>query len=109
MEVTVDPVGHFDSQTGGATVTGTVTCTGDDVEFSFLDVQLRQRVGRVVISGFGSTDFACDGTTHEWSVEIISENGVFKGGKAANVTFAAACNAFDCGEAFVETTIQLKK
>jgi hypothetical protein len=107
VEMTVDPVGHFDSQTGTATITGTITCSGD-TEFTFIDVQLRQRVGRLIVSGFGSTEFACDGTTHDWSVEVIGDNGVFKGGKTATVVFGVACGAFDCGEASVESTVQLK-
>jgi uncharacterized protein DUF6299 len=108
VEMTVDPVGHFDSRTGTATISGTVTCTGE-LEFSELDVDLRQRVGRVVISGFGFTDFPCDGATHDWSVEVIGQNGLFKGGKAAAVTVAFACGVFDCGTSFVESTVQLKK
>lgn len=108
VDATVDPVGHFNSSTGSATITGTVTCTGE-IEFSELDVDLRQRVGRVVISGFGITDFPCDGATHEWSVEVFGQNGLFKGGKAAAVTVAFACSVFDCGTAFIESTVQLKK
>jgi uncharacterized protein DUF6299 len=108
VEITVDPVGHFDSRTGTATVSGTVTCTGE-AQFTELDVDLRQRVGRVVISGFGITDFACDGATHAWSVEVFGQNGLFKGGKAAAVTVAFACGVFDCGTAIAEATIQLKK
>lgn len=108
VEITVDPVGHFNSRTGSATISGTVTCTGE-VEFTELDVDLRQRVGRVVISGFGIGDFPCDGTSHEWSVEVFGQNGLFKGGKAAAVTVAFACGAFECGTAFVESTVQLKK
>ncbi|HEX5039797.1 MAG TPA: DUF6299 family protein [Candidatus Limnocylindria bacterium] len=107
VEMTVDRVGHFDSRSGSATITGTITCSGE-TEFTSIDVQLRQRVGRLIINGFGSTDFACDGTTHDWSVEVIGDNGVFKGGKAATVVFGVACGAFDCGEASAETTVQLK-
>jgi hypothetical protein len=108
VEVTVNPTALFDSATGVATVGGTVTCTGD-VVFSFLDVELRQSVGRFIISGFGSTDFPCDGMTHAWSVEIAPQNGLFKGGKAAALTFAVACDALDqCGESFQEVTVRLK-
>ncbi len=40
VAVTVDPVGHF-TKSGSAIVSGTITCTGTNVEFSFIDVQLR--------------------------------------------------------------------
>lgn len=107
IEVSVDPVGQFDAKTGSATVHGTVSCTGV-ADFAALDVQLRQSVGRFVVSGFGSTDFACDGTTQPWSVEVLPDNGLFKGGRTASVTVAFACGPFDCGEASVERRIMLR-
>ncbi len=57
VAVTVDPVGHF-TKSGSAIVSGTVTCTGTNVDFAFIDVQLQQRVGRAVINGFGSIDIS---------------------------------------------------
>jgi hypothetical protein len=107
IDVTVDPVGHF-TKSGSAVVSGTVTCAGENIEFAFLDVQLRQRVGRAVVSGFGSTDLLCDGDTHDWSVEVIADNGIFKGGHAATVVFALACDPIFCGEGFAEETIHLR-
>ena len=107
IEVTVDPVGQFDSRTGSATVSGTVTCTGDSNP-GFLDVQLRQRAGRVIISGSGGTGFACDGTTQEWTIEIFGDNGLFKGGRAEVLAFAIACGEVFCGETFQETTVHLR-
>jgi hypothetical protein len=107
VNVTVDPVGHF-TQAGSAIVGGTVMCSGTNIEFAFLDVQLRQRVGRVVINGFGSIDLLCDGETHDWSVEVFADNGIFKGGRAATLVFALACDPIFCGEAFEEATIKLR-
>jgi len=109
VDVTVDPVAHFDSRTGSATVTGTVTCSGDAFD-TFVEVQLRQRVGRFIISGFGgSSGFTCDGTSQSWSAEIVADNGLFRGGKAANVTVAFACGPFECGTDFEETTVRLRR
>jgi hypothetical protein len=106
VDLTVDPTGTFNAQTGSATITGTVTCTGQ-VDFAFIDIELRQRVGRFVVSGFGSTDFTCDGTTQSWSVEVFGFNGQFKGGQAVAVTSAIACG-FDCGFDFEEATVRLR-
>ena len=107
IDLTVDPIGHK-TRFGSAIVSGTVTCTGTNVEFSFIDVQLQQRVGRFTISGFGSIDLLCDGETHEWSVEVFADNGLFKGGHAAAITFAVACDPFFCAEAFEEATVKLQ-
>ena len=105
VDVTVDPIGQFTSA-GSAIISGTVTCEGT-ADFTEIDVELRQRVGRVLITGFGFTDFVCDGATHTWSVEVFGSNGLFKGGQAASVTTAFACG-FDCGADFEETTVRLR-
>lgn len=108
VDITVNPVGHFNARTGSATITGAVACTGA-ADFAFLEVSLRQTVGRFVISGFGSAEFLCDGTTQPWSVEVLADNGVFKGGRAVSVTFAVACGFFECGEDFEERTVMLRR
>jgi hypothetical protein len=108
IDVTVDPVGTFDPHTGSATISGTVVCSSD-AEFAFIDVELRQDVGRFVISGFGSVDVVCDGTSQSWSVEVFGDNGLFKGGHAVAVTFALACGALDCGTDFDEQTVKLRR
>ena len=108
VDVTVDPVGHFQSKTGMATISGTVTCTGG-TDFAGIEVSLRQSVGRFIVSGFGSTEFACDGTTQAWSVDVFPDNGTFKGGRTASVTIAFACGPFDCSEDVEETTVKLRK
>jgi hypothetical protein len=107
VDVTVDPRGEFDSHTGAATVHGTVTCTGA-AEFTEIGVELRQRAGRVIITGSGFTSFPCDGTTHRWTVEVFGQNGLFKGGKADSLTFATACRPFECGTDSEQVTVRLK-
>jgi hypothetical protein len=107
LDITVDPVGQFNND-GSATVSGTVTCIGEAFD-TFIEVDLRQRVGRLFISGFGSTSFSCDGTTQAWSVDVFADNGLFKGGRTASVTFGAACGALDCGADFEEATIKLRR
>jgi hypothetical protein len=108
IEVAVDPIGTF--HTGGsATISGTVTCSGD-VEFSFVDLQLTQSVGRFSVTGFGSAeDFVCDGTAQPWTVEVFASNGQFKGGRALAAATAVACDALGCAEDFEETRVRLRR
>lgn len=108
VDVTVDPTGTFDAQTGSATITGTVTCTGT-ADFAYMEVQLRQTVGRFTVSGYGFIDFACDGTTQPWSIVVLPDNGLFKGGRSVAVTFAVACGIFACGEDFEEAIVRLRR
>lgn len=107
LTLTVNPRGSFDSHTGGAVISGTITCTGE-AEFTFIDVFVRQKTGRLFIDGSGFIEgFTCDGTTQAWSADIFPFNGVFKGGRAITVTFAVACGPFMCGEGFDESVVQL--
>ena len=107
VDITLDPVGTFNSQTGTATISGTITCDADAFAFIFADV--RQAVGRLVtISGSGFTELPCDGTSQSWSMEIVPQSGQFKGGRAMTVAFGQACG-FACGNDQEEATIRLSK
>jgi hypothetical protein len=109
MTLTVNKSGQFNSKTGSATISGTVTCSGGPVDFSEIDVFIRQVVGRFFIDGSGFIEgFTCDGTSQIWSVEVFGFNGTFRGGKAATVTFAIACGEFLCGTGYDESVVQLK-
>jgi hypothetical protein len=109
IDLTVNKTGQFNSKTGSATISGTVTCTGGPVDFSEIDVSVRQTVGRIFIDGGGFIEgFACDGSTQPWSAEVFGFNGKFKGGKALTATFAFACGTFLCGDGFQERVVQLK-
>lgn len=106
VDVTIDPIGHFDSKTGTVTLTGTIAC--DDGAFASLDASVRQPVGRFVVSGYGFTEVACDGTAQSWSMEVFGESGQFKGGTADAVVFGWACT-FDCGFDMQEASIRLRR
>lgn len=106
VDIAVDPVGSFDSRTGAATITGTITCSADAV--AFIEAQVRQAVGRFTVNGYGVTDLLCDGTEQAWSMEVIGENGQFKGGKALSVAFGLACD-LECNVDVEEATIRLRK
>jgi len=107
VDITVNPVASFNSRTGSVRVSGTATCTGDP-DFTTVETSLSQQVGRFTVRGFGISDIVCDGTPRTWSVEVLPDNGKFAGGKAASVSFAIACGAFECGFDFEERTVQLR-
>jgi hypothetical protein len=108
LDITVDRFGTVNHQTGAATISGTYTCSNGD--FLGVSVEARQTVGRFIISGFGFFEEAgaCDGTSHPWSAEIISQNGKFAGGKSLALTFAYSCGALECSTSYVEQTVQLR-
>ena len=107
IDVTVNPTGTFNKQAGTATISGTVTCSGG-ADFAFLEVQLSQTAGRLIIRGFGGTEVTCDGLVRPWSLQVLGQNGIFAGGQALSVTTATACGKFACGVDFEERNIKLK-
>lgn len=112
IDVTVDPVASVD-RSGVARLTGSVTCTSDDLNALVYTVEgeLTQRVGRFKIRGYFFIElFApCDGQPVAWTAFVAGDNGTFAGGKAANVTFAFGCGSFDCGFGYTEATVQLRR
>jgi hypothetical protein len=109
LSYTVAPTASFDPATGSATIHGTVLCSGA-VDFAFLQTEAKQKVGRGVVYGFGDTEIVCDGTTHNWSAEVLPVLGTkFAGGKAATVSLAFACGPIFCTDSFQEFQVQLKR
>jgi len=89
-------------------VSGTVTCSGV-IDFSLVQVELHQAVGRGEVAGFGSMDVRCDGTARPWSVEVFpSAPGTkFSGGKAASLSIAVACGPLQCAFDFQQHQVRL--
>ena len=82
--ITVEPTATFDAQSGSATVTGTYAC-GDSSGFTFIEVVVRQSVGRVSTvtgSAFAEVAECIPGATGTWAAEVFPSNGEFRGGKA---------------------------
>jgi hypothetical protein len=106
--VTANPVGRFDRPTGVATITGTYTCTAADSVF--VSGFLQQDLGRFTVDGsFNFLDRGtCDGTTRDWSIDVVPENGTFSGGKALATVFVTVCGPFQCFSDLVEQTVQLR-
>jgi hypothetical protein len=95
---TVDRTGKVVQRQGVATLTGTIACSAvpDDV---FVELTLRQRVGKYVIRAFSGFDASgCGPEPMPWSAEFVADNGRFGGGKVDLDVFAAACDPLQCGE-----------
>ncbi|MEN3613611.1 hypothetical protein AAH979_29195 [Plantactinospora sp. ZYX-F-223] len=107
IDVTLDPQGRVDPRTGVAQVSGTVTCrvTG----WTMIRGVLRQRVGRLIISGgFASEVPVCDGTPRRWAADVTGENGIFAGGRATARVDAEGCpDALSCFSDVAEGTLRL--
>jgi hypothetical protein len=111
IDVTVSKFGTVD-KSDQVRISGTVRCESTDGSGTIFDLygEMRQRVGRLNILGFFYTElgFACDGESHAWEAYAIGENGVFRGGKSATVSFAFGCTDL-CNEGYAEAVVQLKR
>lgn len=112
VAITVNPTGTA-TREGGAWITGSVTCTGGgaDAQVLFIEGQVSQTVGRLIITSYFFLEVftPCDGLTSPWEAYVPPTNGKFAGGKAATVTIATACNAFQCSGSYLESAIKLNK
>ena len=108
LEVTVNPAGQVDTRSGVPTIGGSYTCAGPD--FVSINISLSQRVGRFTIFGYNySTDVGtCDGTPHNWSMSLITQNGKFAGGKSLATMTATVCGPTGCVYSSGEQTVQLR-
>lgn len=111
VDLTVAPYASV-NRSGVVTLKGTVTCTSEDGSGILWDVygQLTQRVGRMLIRGwfYSFVGAPCDGTATPWEAQVVGDVGIFKGGKAASVTFAFGCTTGGCSDGYVEKTIQIR-
>lgn len=107
--VTIDPRGTA-YKDGSAHISGTYSCSNADGYKSAIEGILTQRVGRTKITGqFFSYPLECDGAVHPWDALVVSQTGLFSGGKAANVTVGFACGLVDCAEYQTGATVQLDR
>ena len=106
--LTVDSTGAFDPRTGDATVSGTASCAPG--AFGEIGAALTQPVGRITtITGFapGFASVMCDGTPHPWSLLVVPNSGMFRGGHATASVDMTSCT-YICAFPQVTQTIQLK-
>jgi hypothetical protein len=108
VDIAVDPVATFDSGTGGATFTGTYTCSNGDGILARGDVE--QVVGRsTVVATFGFSEAGtCDGTAHAWSALAVPADGAFVGGRVTTLTMARTCGETECEFDFGTHTVRLR-
>jgi hypothetical protein len=107
IELTVDPVGHFDPKTGTATIAGAYRCSNALGGSAF--GSLTQSVGRFKIVGFLETELPCDGEAREWTAVAMSDMGGFAGGRAIAAISAFACAIPFCVDVTVEQTVSLRR
>lgn len=77
-------------------------------EFASVSVQVTQRVGSRIASGFGGTgDLVCTGEPQTVEVLVQAQNMAFKKGPAVAEASLFACNEFGCEEVRDIETIRI--
>ena len=107
FKLTVHPNVSLDSETGVATISGTIRCEGGQ---SFVGGSLTQQVGESVVEGFFSVNDAslCDGTLRTWTAEVTPTEGQFTEGRATASVEGASCGILFCDSAFVNRNVRLR-
>ena len=110
IDVTLDPRGHVDPRTGVARISGTVTCLATGLTWIY--GELRQRAGRVIISGSFrvAEQPTCDGTPRAWVGDITGDNGRFVAGPVtARVQVEGCADAVICLSDVAEGIVRLSR
>lgn len=112
VQVSINKVGTATKE-GGVWVSGTVSCTSADPTALalFVDGQITQTVGRLIITSFftAAPFVPCDGTAYAWQAYAPPTNGKFSGGKAASVSLATACDSVQCSQGYTEAIVKLNR
>ena len=106
VSISLGGTARFD-RNGVATLTGVVSCSGGD----WLDIEgeLRQRVGRFTVIGWGYTSTECSGDAEPFAIDIVGQTGTFAGGQAAAWVGAYTCGEDDCAFDSDEKTVRLRR
>ena len=112
IAITVNPTGTA-TKSGGAWVSGTVTCSGGGANAEVFNVEgtVTQTVGRLIITSyfFSGASIPCDGTAYPWQAYAPPTNGKFSGGKTLTVSSAFGCGDGGCNSAYVEAKVKLNR
>jgi hypothetical protein len=103
--LTVDPTATYDRATGGATMTGTLSCPDEPDIIGFLDVFVALKTGRATFGG--SSDASCTGSPAPWSAAIAPMRGRLLGRMTIEAD-AFLCDDFACEDERVEQVVLVK-
>ena len=115
IDLQVDPVNFVNN--GITTVSGTMNSSAP-LDYGYVEIQVRQKAGRVFITGYGSSSIYIDPAdgVARWTVQVSGDIGPFKAGKvtvstgyAYGCTYGGACDYGICANApAVSTTVRLQ-
>ncbi len=107
VDITVDATGSF-TRYGVATIRGTIACANASAPAG-VDLVLSQRVGRIIIRGFGFGQFECSASPAPWSVEVAGDTGKFLGGSATVDVSVFVCGPLECADDFTHASVRLRR
>jgi hypothetical protein len=91
IDLQVDPVNFVNN--GITTVSGTVNSSAP-LDYGYVSVQVRQKAGRVFITGYNNTSiYTADGVAR-WTVKVSGDIGPFKAGKVTVRAIAEGCTSY---------------
>ena len=108
IQVSLSGRGSVIPKTGVATIRGTTVCS----EPGFVDIQgeLRQKIGRMFISGFFFVEVACSTDPTSFTADTRSSNGLFVAGSATirDVDVFGCADSGDCSSDFIPGPLAVK-
>jgi hypothetical protein len=91
---------------GAARIHGSYRCAHAE-DFGFVDALLKQRAGRLKITGEAGVGVRCNGKRHHWTAKVVSPVGTYARGKAVAKVKIFACGLLQCRSAKAERDVHL--
>jgi len=100
IDLTINSAGFVDKKAGVTTISGMLTSS--EPASAYVYVQVRQKAGRVFITGHGYTYLNCDGAT-PWTMQVAGDIG--PPGKVTVRAYAQgySYSGLGCGGGYFET------
>jgi hypothetical protein len=80
-----------------------------NTQYASLDVQLTERVGNRIASGYGYVQVACTGSQQRVLVRLMASGNAFSKGTAVATANLSGCNDTACGGEQSSVTVKITK
>jgi hypothetical protein len=109
LDLVVNTTGGADPKAGTVTISGSVVCAAEPVDYG-LSVSVAQQVGRLfTIRGDGWASGTCE-TALDWSVIVTPYSGLFKPGVVKVQASVWYCDVYgQCGDTSTELSVKVTK
>ncbi|MEO6500600.1 MAG: hypothetical protein ABIQ09_01670 [Jatrophihabitantaceae bacterium] len=108
LDVSIQSPAHLVAKGAAVTIPLTVICTAPSAPENFVDVQITQRSGNKVASGWDYAYLGCTGSRQQITITVSAASATrFSKGPAYVTARIVGCTDYFCGQEYNDATIQI--